>query len=78
MKKHRVRKANCIDSSGKDHLFIEVEKDRWLECKKVVPHKVIHQYLKGEKRSNIMELGFATRAFDVGLIRDWREAGSIK
>lgn len=81
MKLHRVRSAHPIDNKPDRHWFVEVERDRWLEIQPSLHpkelHKSIHYTLKKEKRTNIFNIAFATRAFQIGVISNWREEKSI-
>jgi len=84
MKQHRARIAKCIDDTGRDHRFIEVEPDRWLEVAIVEQenlydlHRAIHHLLEQEQELGEFNLGHNTRAFAIGIIRDWQEAKALQ
>jgi len=77
MKKHRVRKAKCIDDTGKDHLFIEIERETWMEVKELPTHKAIENYNNKQKGLKGKPIHYETRAFDIGLIKNWKESDPI-
>ena len=79
MKTHRIREAKAMDGTGKPHTFIEVTKDSWLEIGKgMLTHENIHHSLDEEKKNNCYNIRLASRAFDIGIIKDWQEAGEVK
>ena len=82
MKTHRVRSCNPIDGTINRHWFIEIEEDRWLPVASIEIngpniHRRIHGHLEHERVSNTISIGFATRAFNIGIIKDWQEEKPI-
>jgi len=82
MKEHRVRKVPSPnpEENPTDIYFVEAEKDSWHE---VAPfevcddaHEAIHNLLDENKKE--IALTYATRAFDIGLIKNWEEVGVVK
>ena len=78
MKAHKIRTADPIDGTKIRHKFVRVEKNRWLGVKIWPQHETIHNLLKEERESNTIYIGFANRAFHIGLIKNWREEGYIR
>ena len=71
MEKHRVREAKSIDGNG-DHLFVEVKKDTWIEVDNLPSHETIEKYNQLQSK-NELDLSFNSRAFSIGIIKDWKE-----
>jgi len=81
MKIHRVRIADPVDGEKSSHIFVEVEKDRWLETEKIpseCSHSAVHKILLQEEESGEKHVGFNSRAFKIGMIKNWYEGLSIK
>ena len=80
MEAHRIRKAKRLYKKNEWHIFLEVEKNRWLEVESIdnVNHGSIHKYLEGEKESGIQVVGFTDQNFQWGTIKDWAHSGIIK
>lgn len=86
MKRHRIRKAKSImvlfwgDELPGPHYFLEVRKDSWLPVKdpKKITHETIKSFIKKEEKTQIFHILYDSRAFRIGLIRDWEEAGAIE
>ena len=77
METHRIRSAKSTDKKTQPHVFLEIEKDTWLEVMPAFDHCSIHKLLADEKRKGIHYIRFASRAFHIGLINNWDEAGYI-
>jgi len=77
MKQHRVRTAPSVDSNSKDHFFVEVELDEWVEVSSIPNkgHEAIHRYLDKEEKLDIKDMRLATRYFM--FIKGWKEAGIV-
>ncbi len=80
MEVHRIRKAKRLYESGKFHIFLEVEKNRWLEIESLdnVNYDSIQTFLKYEKETGIRVVGFTDKSFQLGTIKDWFHSGIIK
>ena len=80
MKVHRLRKARSMYDEGKYHIFLEIEKRRWLEIEslKSVTYDSIQNFLKCEKETGIKIVGFTDQNFQWGTIKDWEHSGIIK
>ena len=79
MKLHRARKARPQDGGAKPHYFIELEPDSWIEVGDLsFQHKAIHRFLEKEQEEQVFHLRFASRAFHIGLVRDWEDLTPIK
>ena len=80
MEAHRIRKAKRLYKKNEWHIFLEVEKNRWLEVESIdnLNHESIHKYLDGEKKSGIRVVGFTDQNFQWGTIKDWTHSGVIK
>jgi hypothetical protein len=77
---HRIRKAKRrYDKSG-FHIFLEVEKNRWLEIESLdgVSYESIQSFLEKEKETGIRVVGFTDQNFQWGTIKEWEHAGIIK
>jgi len=77
MRVHHVRTAKSIDDNPKRHLFVEFERDSWLELKEIPPHSAIHQFIKQERKNNVYNMRVDSRAFRIGIIKNWREEQPI-
>lgn len=77
---HRIRKAKKLYKKGKYHIFVEVEKNRWLEIESLngITHDSIQDYLNCEKETRIRVVGFTDQNFQWGTIKDWEHSGIIK
>jgi len=85
----RVRIAKSTDGDPRPHTFIEVEPDGWLEIS-LGPDELttknvasfVNQVREEEKPkadgSQHGHVKFATRAFNIGLIRDWTEHDPVE
>jgi hypothetical protein len=80
MNVHRVRKAKALYDQEKFHIFLEVEKNRWLEIESLagISYDSIRAFLKMEKDTGIRAVGFTDTSFQVGTIKDWDDAGVIR
>jgi hypothetical protein len=76
MKIHRIREAKSTDGIDKPHLFVEFEEDSWMEVKELPSHESIEGYNEDSRQHGLMM--YDTRAFEVGIIKDWIEIESIK
>lgn len=61
MKIHRVKITKSIDNNPNNHIFLEMEKDRWFESSGIPTHKAIHDFLKKEKKKKVYHIGFTER-----------------
>lgn len=77
---HRIRKAKALYDKEREHIFLEVEKNRWLEIEslKGVNYASIQKYLECEKLTGIRVVGFTDTNFQWGTIKDWEHSGTIK
>jgi hypothetical protein len=77
---HRIRKAKKLYEKGKYHLFLEVEKNRWLEIESLddVTYDSIQAFLNCEKETGIRAVGFTDQNFQWGTIKEWEHSGIIK
>jgi len=80
MKAHRIRKAKSLYTNKRKHIFLEIEKNRWLEVESLsrVNWDTIMAFLKCEKETGIRAVSFTDQSFQVGTIKDWDDAGIIK
>lgn len=80
MEAHRIRKAKSLYDKDSCHIFLEVEKNRWLEIESLngVNYKSIQAFLKCEKETGIRIVGFTDKNFQWGTIKDWDHSGIIK
>lgn len=75
MEKHRVRKTNkkALCSA----IFVEIKKDTWLEINKIPTHNELHKFLDAQELAGYLPLTYATRAFDIGIIKNCPEVDII-
>ena len=68
MEAHRIRKAKSLYVPVKDHIFLEVEKNRWLEIESLdrLNYDSIQAFLESEKKRDCEWWGSATRIFNGG------------
>ena len=80
MNAHRIRKARRLYDKTKHHIFLEVEKNRWLEIESLtgVTYDSIQTFLKSEKETGIRVVGFTDQNFQWGTIKEWEHSGIIK
>lgn len=80
MNVHRVRKSKSLHDNAKDHVFLEVEKNRWLEIEGLdgLNHDSIQAFLDCETRTGLRVVGFTDQNFQWGTIKDWIDSGIIK
>ena len=80
MEVHRIRKAKALYDKEKYHIFLEVEKNRWLEIESLngVTYDSIQTFLECEKETGIGIVGFTDQNFQWGTIKDWSHSGIIK
>lgn len=80
MEVHRIRKAKALYDEDKHHVFLEVEKNRWLEIESLngVTYDTIQIFLECEKETGIRIVGFTDQNFQWGTIKDWSHSGIIK
>lgn len=79
MEVHRIRKARRLYKQGY-HVFLEMEKNRWLEIESLVgvTHDSIHVFLECEQETGIRPVGFTDQHFQWGTIKDCDHSGIIK
>jgi len=77
---HRIRKAKALYDKEKYHIFLELEKNRWLEIESLngVTYDSIQTFLECEKETGIRIVGFTDQNFQWGTIKDWSHSGIIK
>ena len=77
---HRIRKAKKLYKKDQYHIFVEVEKNRWLEIETLngVNYDSIKNFLRCEKETGIKVVGFTDQNFQWGTIKDWEHSGIIK
>ena len=80
MEAHRIRKAKPLYDKESFHIFLEVEKNRWLEIETLngVNYDSIQAFLQCEKKTGIRVVGFTDQNFQWGTIKDWDHSGIIK
>ncbi len=80
MKVHRIRKAKRLYAKDKYHIFLEVEKNRWLEIESLngVTFDSIQAFLECENSTGIKTVGFTDQNFQWGTIKDWEHSGIIQ
>ena len=80
MKAHRIRTAKSLYDQARDHVFLEIERDRWLEIESMdgLNYDSIRAFLKCEKETGLRVVGFTDRNFQWGTIKDWRDSGIIR
>jgi hypothetical protein len=80
MKAHRIRIAKSLYDLARDHVFLEVERDRWLEIESMdgLNYDSIQAFLKCEKETGLRVVGFTDRNFQWGTIKEWHDAGIIR
>jgi len=80
MKAHRIRKAKALYDKDRQHIFLEMEKNRWLEVESLagVDYASIQKFLECEKESGIRTVGFTDTNFQWGTIKEWEHSGIIQ
>ena len=80
MKAHRIRSARDLYDPKRRHIFLEVEKDRWLEIESSagLSHGAIEAFLRAEKEAGLCVVGFTDRNFQWGTIKDWNDSGLVR
>ena len=79
MKSHRMRSAKSIDGTERPHLFVEVKSDSWLEVNAIPTHRQVHaiKLWRREKGRMMGLITYGTRAFNIGIVRDWMELSPV-
>ncbi len=79
MRAHRIRKAKNIYLKDNPHIFLEVEKNRWLEIESLhnVTYDSIQQFLKCEEETGLKFVGFTDQNFQWGTVKNWGHSGVI-
>ncbi len=79
MKAHRIRKAESLYNKERKHIFLEVEKSRWLEIESLdgVTYDSIQKFVENENKTGIKIVGFTDKHFQYGTIKDWYHSGII-
>jgi hypothetical protein len=77
---HRIRKAKRLYDKSRFHIFLEVEKNRWLEIESLsdVTYESIQKFLQTEKETGIRVVGFTDQNFQWGTKKEWEHSGVIK
>jgi len=80
VKAHRIRKARSLYRDSHHHVFLELEKNRWLEIESLdgVTYDAIQKYLACEKETGIRVVGFTDQNFQWGTVKEWNHSGIIK
>ena len=80
MEVHRIRIAKKLYTKNESHIFLEVEKNRWLEIESLqyVNYESIKLFLESEEQTGIKTVGFTDQNFQWGTIKDWSHSGIIK
>jgi len=80
MKVHRLRRSKAPYSGTGEHIFLEVEKNRWLEIEgwHGLDHDSIQAFLDCEARTGLRVVGFTDQNFQWGTIKEWTDSGIIK
>lgn len=80
MDAHRIRKARRLYDKSRYHIFLEVEKNRWLEIETLdgVTYDSIQSFLDSEKETGIRVVGFTDQNFQWGTIKEWEHSGIIR
>lgn len=80
MNAHRIRTAKALYPSAKDHIFLEVEKNRWLQIESLdgLRYDSIRAFLDCEKETGLRVVGFSDQNFQWGTIKDWSDSGIIR
>jgi len=80
MRAHRIRKAKSLYDPEKEHIFLEVEKNRWLEVESLdsLDADSIQAFLECEKKTGLRVVGFTDQNFQWGTIKDWNDSGIIR
>ena len=80
MDAHRIRKAKALYGKERYHIFLEMEKNRWLEIESLdgVTYDSIQAFLECEKKTGMRIVGFTDQNFQWGTIKDWGHSGIIK
>jgi len=80
MNVHRIRISKALCDGTRDHIFLEVEKNRWLEVEGLrgLDHGSIQAFLDCETRTGLRVVGFTDQNFQWGTIKDWNDSGIIK
>jgi hypothetical protein len=83
--KHRIRIARAIDDSDQPHVFLETESDTFFEInlppadvESITPDMVESFVGRVHPKTGIVYLCYADRAFRIGLVKDWHEAGIVE
>ncbi len=77
---HRIRTSKPLYDGAREHVFLEVERNRWLEIEtpEKVDHDSIHAFLDCEVRTGLRVIGFTDQNFQWGTVKDWTDSGIIK
>jgi hypothetical protein len=77
---HRIRKARRLYDKTRYHIFLEVEKNRWLEVESLneVTYDSIQSFLECEKETGIRVVGFTDKNFQWGTIKEWEHSGVVR
>lgn len=80
MKAHRIRTAKSLYDQARDHVFLEIERNRWLEIESMdgLNYDSIQAFLKCEKETGLRVVGFTDRNFQWGTIKNWRDSGIVR
>ena len=77
MKQHRVRQAKSTDDNPAPMTFVEFLPDRWVEVEDFPSHESIDYFATASKGALKSYVHFASRAFEIGIIKDWEDCGYI-
>lgn len=80
MEAHRIRVAKRRYIKEGKHIFLEVEKNRWLEIESLdkVNFENIKKFMEAEKETGIKIVGFTEQNFQWGTVKDWSHSGVVR
>jgi|TARA_Y100000296_G_scaffold83072_1_gene113245 hypothetical protein len=59
-------------------IYVEMEQDSWLPVLEIPTHDMVHRYLENETKAGVYAMRYHTRAFAIGLIKEWSNEEPIK
>ena len=79
MKQHRVRDAKALpsDPDKRPYIFVETRPDSWHEFTAIPTHAALEAWVKENFTPTHGVIGYADRAFRIGIIKDWKELEPI-
>ena len=73
MNTHRVRSYASIGENPAEEYFVEIRPDQWLGVAVIPNHEAITEHVESGK----LYLTYDTRAFNIGIVKDWVELDPI-